>query len=388
MENLSRIIHRSVGRYPLDQKRKRAQEATDTMDATTARTTKQETRFHPYPEWRERLLQKCIASGRYGAIAPPAYKAELRRNTGAYELSRELQEWRENEEVESWPGSMMSDAEWEGWRRELELEGPTQPGSPEPLFVTESDGLLRRRRRNNAAVSGRDKALKGILKRTTELPIHPHLPPRDQPSGVLTSSPVSPKAVIFVDMLASSGAAVRPPSSCSNSAPTSPRQSLSVSNRARPVSLATSIVPPKPSSYHTRDATNDLGTLLPNPRDAPEAEQLPGLGGGLSPSHRPYQTQMVTTITTLRSADNEATPKKGMARVWSNKGKRRDETEDNPTSEDANVESPLLAVDDRNDTWTRSHIEGLDRLRHMSPSGLRQPGSKGGLFKSFNLRDR
>jgi hypothetical protein len=116
LENLSRIIHRSVGRYPLNPKRKRAQEVTH----VDARTTKQETRFHPYPEWRERMLQKCIASGRYGVLTSLRGKAKLRPNTGVYELPRELQKLWENEEVESQPESMLSDAEWEGWRRELE----------------------------------------------------------------------------------------------------------------------------------------------------------------------------------------------------------------------------------------------------------------------------
>jgi len=100
----------------------------------------------------------------------------------------------------------------------------------------------------------------------------------------------------------------------------------------------------------------------------------------------------VTTISVLRSADNEPAPKKGMARVWSNKGKRRDRIEDNPTREEASVEASVesapLAVDHPDDAWTRSHDEGLDRLRHMSSSDLRRPASKRTLFKSFSLLDR
>jgi hypothetical protein len=295
------------------------------------------------------MLQKCVDSGRYGVLASPAWKAKQRPNTGVHELPRELQEWWENEGVESRPESMLSDAEWEGWRRELELEGPPRPNSPEPSFVTESDGLLRRRQ-NHTPVSGRGKTLEEIVKWTSP--------------------------------------AARRPSPPSNSAPTSPRPSLSVLNHARSATVATSSVTPRPSSHCTHGANYDLATLLPKPPDAPEDGQLPGLGGGLGTSYRPYHTHTVTTISALRSADNETAPKKSMERVRSNKGKRRDETEDNPTSEEVTLESPSLAVDHRNNTWTRSHNEGLDRLRHMSSSGLRQPGSKGGLLKNFSLRDR
>jgi len=51
-----------------------------------------------------------------------------------------MQGWWENDEEENGeemlgdeenePVSMTSDAEWEGWRRELALEGPIRPGSP------------------------------------------------------------------------------------------------------------------------------------------------------------------------------------------------------------------------------------------------------------------
>ena len=273
----------------------------------------------------------------------------------------------------------MSDAEWEGWRRELES---TQP---EPSFVTESDGLLRHKRQERTPVSGRGNALEEIIKRATER--------FGQPSGVLTSSPASPPAGVFVDIPASCGAnpspAARRPAPPSNSVPTSPRQFFSVLNRARSATPDTSTASPRPSSYHTRDANSDLATLFPKPPDAPEDGLLPGLGGGLG-SHQPhthYQpyTHTVTTISVLRGADNEAASKKGMVRVWSNKEQRRGETEDNLTSEEGVVEKPSLKDDD---TWARSHNEGLDRLRHMSSSGRRQTVSKGGLLKSFSLRDR
>ena len=352
LENLSRVIHRSVGRYPLNPKRKPAPGVThtDPVGVATGRTTKQETRFHPYPEWRERMLQKCIASGRYGILTSSVRKAKPRPNTEVYELPQELQELLENEDVESEPESMMSDAEWEGWRSELEFTGPSLR---EPSFVTESDGLLRHRRREGTVVSGKGKALEGIIEWTKEHSVHPQ----------------------------------RRPSPPSNSAPPSPRRSFSVPSHARSATLATSTVAPRQSSHCTDDANYDLITLLPNPSGAPENERLPGLGGGLG-SYQPH-THTVTTISALRSADNEAVPKKGVARTWSNKGNRRGKTEDNPTrtSEESVIEGPPPTVDYRNDTWARSHNEGLDRLRHMSSPGLRQSGTQGGLLKSF-LRDR
>ena len=338
------------------------------------------------------MLQKCIASGRYGVLTSSAWKAKPKSNTGVYELPRELprelQELWENEDVESEPESMLSDAEWEGWRRELES---TQAGLREPSFVTESDGLLRHRRREDTPVSGRGKALEEIIEWTKEHSVHRQRPllPLGQPPEVLTPLPGYPSAGTFVDIFvdrpASSGARPRPasrrPSPPSNSAPPSPRQPFSVLNRTRSATLATSTVVPGPSSHYTDDTNYDLITLLPNSLGAPGGERLPGLGGGLG-SYPPH-THTVTTISALRSADNEAVPKKGVERARSNKGNRRGKTEDNPTSEESIVEGPLTTVDYHNDTWARSHNEGLDRLRHMSPSGLRQSGTKGGLLKRF-----
>ena len=312
------------------------------------------------------MLQKCIASGRYGVLKSPA---KPRPDPGVYELPRELQQLWENEEVASQPESMMSDAEWEGWRRELES---AQPGSREPSFVTESDGLLRRMRREDSPVSGRGNVFEEIIKRTTEQ--------LAQPSGVSRPG-------VFVDIPAVRGASTAAPrlSPPFHSAPTSPRQSFSVAKRGRSATLATSTAP-RPSSHYTYDANSDLATLFPKPPDAPKDGRLPGLGGGLG-SYPPH-THTVTTISVRRGAGKEAAPKKGVEKVWSNEGKRRSETEDNPTSEEATVERPSLTDDYRNDSWARSHNEGLDRLRHMTSSGLRPTSSKGGLLKSFNLRDR
>jgi len=72
----------------------------------------------------------------------PCVGAKLNPNTGEYELPRKLQKSQQNgeaegegegkeplDEGESEPVSLMSDTEWEGWRRELDLEGPTRPSS-------------------------------------------------------------------------------------------------------------------------------------------------------------------------------------------------------------------------------------------------------------------
>ena len=418
LENLSRVIHRCAGKYPLNQKRKRggylseggrAQEVThpDAVDATTSMMAKQATKFHPYPEWRERMLQKCVASGRHGFLTSPAWGAKLNPNTGLYELPQWRQKWRQNEEEEvevevketldedeSEQESLTSDAEWEGWRRELELEAPIIPDSPtlkvaqegnpwtsestQPSFATESDGLPRGRRRKNTLVSGRDTVLEGIVKRTTEhsVPRYSMLP--TQLPGASTSS-----AGVVVDAVFSSGAgpgpADRRPSSPSVSVTTSPRQSSPVPIRARSAVVSTTSAAPSPSSY---DA---VAIPLPSLPGAVENVLLPGRGGGLS-SSRPGDT--VTTISAVRSADHEVSPKKGMGRVWNNKGKRRHKTEDNPTREEASIESLPLTIEKPSHAWTRSYDEGLDKLRQMSSPGLRPSSSKGLLFKGFNLRDQ
>lgn len=60
---------------------------------------------------------------------------------GVCDLPQKAQKWWENEEgegkrekmsdeEENEPVSMTSDAEWEGWRRELAVKGPIRPGSP------------------------------------------------------------------------------------------------------------------------------------------------------------------------------------------------------------------------------------------------------------------
>jgi len=428
LENLSRIIHRSAGKYPLNQKRRRGgylseggcvQEVThpDAVDGSTSMISKQETKFHQYPEWRERMLQKCVASGRHGFLTSPAWKAKLNPNTGLYELPQWSRKWRQNEEEamgegegeetpdddESEQESLMSDAEWEGWRRELELEELIRPDSPaskvaqegnpwasestQLSFATESDGLQRGRGRKNTLVSGRDKVLKGIIKRTTEHSVPPHSILRAQLSNTSAFSSLSLSASVFVDAVASSG--VGPgladpcPSSHPVSATNSPRQSLSVPNRARSATVSTPITAPKPSSHNIDDAVT---IPLPKLPDALENERLPGLGGGLGSFSRPCDT--VTTTSALRNTEHEAAPKKGMARVWSNKGKRRDKSEDNPTGEGASIESQPLAIEGPNDEWIRSYDEGLEQLRHMSSPDLRRSTSKGVVLKGFSLRDR
>jgi hypothetical protein len=387
----------------------------DAVDATTSMITKQETKCHPYPEWRERMLQKCVASGRHGFLTSPAWRAKLNPDTGIYELPKWLRKWQKDEaeaaeadgeetldEDESEQESLMSDAEWEGWRRELELEILIRPDSPvltvaqegnpwtsestQQSFVTESDGLRRGRRRQNTLVSGRDRVLEGIVKRTTEHSAPPYSTLRAQLSGMSVFSSLSPSASVVIDVVASSGPADPHPSSPCVSATTSPRQSLSVPNRARSATVPASSAAPEPSSYNTDDASNAVAIPLPRLPDALENERLPGLGGGLSSFSRPSDT--VTTISVLRSADHETAPKKSMARVWSNRGRRRDKAEDNPSGEEASVESQPLAIEAPSDAWTRSHDEGLVRLRRMSSPALRRSSSKAILLKGFNLRDR
>lgn len=424
LENLSRIIHRSAGKYPLNQKRRRggylseggrAQEVIhpDAVDATTSIITKQETEFHPYPEWRERMLQKCVASGRHGFLTSPAWRAKLNPNTGVYELSQWLRKWRKDEEEgaeaeteaeetldedESEQESLISDAEWEGWRRELESEAPIRPDSPalkfaqegnpwtsestQPSFVTESDGLRRGRGRKNTLVSGRDRVLEGIVKRTTEHSVPPYSMLQAQLSGASMSSVLSPSAGVVVDSVSSSGigpgSADRRPSSPSVSMTTSPQRS-SVPIRGRSATVSAPSAAPDPPSHNT------VAIPLPSLPDTLENSRLPGLGGGLG-SSRPSDT--VTTISALRSADHEAAPKMGMGRAWSNKGKRRETTEYNPTREEASFESQSLVIETPSDAWTRSYDEGLDRLRQMSSPGIRQSSSKSLLLKGLTLRDR
>ncbi len=97
------------------------------------------------------MLQKCVASGRHGSLTPPAWKARSNPNTGVFDLPQKVQRWWEDEGAEeeeereeeqeeekqekmldeNEPVSMTSDAEWEGWRRELAVKGPTRPGSPD-----------------------------------------------------------------------------------------------------------------------------------------------------------------------------------------------------------------------------------------------------------------
>ena len=168
LENLSRVIHRSTGKYPLTHERRhasvlsegdRGQEVQYPGAMDTITTKKQENRFYTYPEWRKRMLQKCLASGRHGSLTPPAWKARSNPHTGVCDLPQKVQKWWENDkeeeekrekmsdEEENEPVSMTSDAEWEGWRRELAVKGPIRPGSPGLKAAQEgnpwtSDGTL------------------------------------------------------------------------------------------------------------------------------------------------------------------------------------------------------------------------------------------------------
>jgi hypothetical protein len=390
----------------------RAQEVIhpDSVDAAASMLTMQETKFHLYPEWRERMLQKCVASGRHGFLTSPAWRARLNPSTGVYELPQWPRKWRKNEgegaeaeaeaeetpdEDESEEESLISDAEWEGWRRELELEAPIEPDSPglkiaqeanpwtsestQLSLVTESDDLRRGRRRKNTLVSGRDRLLEGIVKRTTEHSVPRYSMLRGHLSGESTSSALLPSTGAVMDALSSSvavpGSADRRPPSPSFFVTTSHRQPSSVPVRARSATFSA----PNASSY------NGISIPLPSRPDALENVRLPGLGGGLS-SSRPGDT--VTTISALRSAEHEAAPRMSMVKAWSNKGKRRDKIEYFPAREEASIESQPLTIETPSDAWTGSYDDGLDRLRQMSSPSLRQSTSKGLLLKGFSMRDQ
>ena len=356
----------------------------------------------------------------------PAWGAKFNSNTGEYEPLRRLQRWREDEGEEdegegagagererereetpdgeeSEPESLMSDAEWEGWRRELELESPTRPSSPglkispnaspwtsestQQSFVAGTDGLLQSMKRKNTLISGRDEVLEEIVQRTTEHSVHPYSILRTQPSGVYTSSSVSPSASLSVVMGvgASSSAGLDRAAPCASSpsisAVISPRQTIPVSGRVRSATISTPNTDPRPTLHDTPDTNHNIAVPLAKLPLTEEGRRLPGLGGGLSSSSGPYHT--VTTISVLR-ADIEPAPKKSMARVWSNKGKRRDRIEDDPAGEEADFESSIenapLAVEHPDDAWARSYDEGLNRLRHMSSPDLRRSTSKRTLF--------
>lgn len=215
------------------------------------------------------MVQKSVASGGH---APLAWKAKLNPSTGVRALPRKMRIWQENEEEEAEgeeildegenePISMTSDAEWEGWRRELEVDGPTRPdlsglkaaeeGSrwtsnrTQQSFVTESDGFLPKK----GLILGRHKRLEEVFKRTKGLSVHSDSLSRRQPSRTSTSLSVSPSVSIFVDMTDSSGPSTVLPSTF---APISPRQSLPAPNRANSATIANLSATPK-SSYHTHN---------------------------------------------------------------------------------------------------------------------------------------
>jgi hypothetical protein len=71
---------------------------------------------------------------------------------GVCDLPWTMQKWWENEEEEKGERvldeednelvSMTSNAEWEGWRRELALKGPIRPGSPGFKAIQEGNSWL------------------------------------------------------------------------------------------------------------------------------------------------------------------------------------------------------------------------------------------------------
>ncbi|KAG9054158.1 hypothetical protein FS842_005927 [Serendipita sp. 407] len=147
-EHLCRIIHRSAGRYPLATKHRRALAFEPVVDLIPVPDPDPErTKAHgaPFPDWRARILKKAIAAGRSGFLSSPAWSAAFNEATGLYMrppgLSDELDVKGKGkagsgaflfdalseggyDDDDDDCASLASDTEWEGWRRELEMDLP------------------------------------------------------------------------------------------------------------------------------------------------------------------------------------------------------------------------------------------------------------------------
>ncbi|PVF93440.1 hypothetical protein CPB86DRAFT_109321 [Serendipita vermifera] len=155
-EHLCRIIHRSAGKYPLITKSRRKLAFEPDQDLVAFPDPDPERRrAHgaPFPEWRARVLKKAIASGRSGFLSSSAWNAVFNEATGLY--CRPLQtsgadekgkgssltfvgsrrDGYEGDEEDDDNVSLASDTEWEGWRRELELDPPPRQLSTIPSSV-------------------------------------------------------------------------------------------------------------------------------------------------------------------------------------------------------------------------------------------------------------
>jgi hypothetical protein len=156
-EHLCRIIHRSAGKYPLITKgrRKLAYEPEqDLIPFPDPDPERKRPHGAPFPEWRARVLKKAIASGRSGFLSSSAWNATFNEATGLYcrpsqvaapdekgkgssltvvGTHRDGYEGDADEDDDN--VSLASDTEWEGWRRELELDPPPKQLSTIPSSV-------------------------------------------------------------------------------------------------------------------------------------------------------------------------------------------------------------------------------------------------------------
>jgi hypothetical protein len=142
-EHFCRIVHRSAGKYPLTAKNRRKLAFEPVADLIPVPDPDPErTREHgaPFPEWRARVLKKSIASGRSGFLSSPAWGAVLNEATGLYgrpvrvlgatdkgkgpamPQDSDMEDGYEGDDDDC--ASLVSDTEWEGWRRELAMDMP------------------------------------------------------------------------------------------------------------------------------------------------------------------------------------------------------------------------------------------------------------------------
>lgn len=149
-EHLCRIIHRSAGRYPLITKQRRTlpfEPVQDLIPVPDPDPERKQTHGAPFPEWRARVLKKAIASGRSGFLASPAWNAAYNEVTGLYMPPPGLSASNDGGGYEGDDdddcASLVSDTEWEGWRRELEMDMPPKPLSTIHSVSATSDATPR-----------------------------------------------------------------------------------------------------------------------------------------------------------------------------------------------------------------------------------------------------
>lgn len=143
-EHLCRIIHRSAGKYPLATKNRRKlafEPVADLIHVPDPDPDRTQEHGAPFPEWRARILKKSIAAGRAGFLSSSAWGAVFNQETGLYCRPERPQAANDKGKGPALPygddaadgyegdedddcASLASDTEWEGWRRELEMDMP------------------------------------------------------------------------------------------------------------------------------------------------------------------------------------------------------------------------------------------------------------------------